>query len=90
MLLVENFKIAISFVPKAIGQSKTVKFMSASIMRKQFYSIGPSAFPIRGSDGGSSDTMQEAQQQKRAEREREREREGGGSLHSTIYLPFNI
>ena len=73
-------------MPKAIGQSKTVKFMSASIMRKQFYSIGPSAFPIRGSDGGSSDTMQEAQQQKRAERERE----GGGSLHSTIYLPFNI
>ena len=77
-------------MPKAIGQSKTVKFMSASIMRKQFYSIGPSAFPIRGSDGGSSDTMQEAQQQKRAERERERERAGGGSLHSTIYLPFNI
>ena len=67
-------------MPKAIGQSKTVKFMSASIMRKQFYSIGPSAFPIRGSDGGSSDTMQEAQQQKRAERERE-----GGRGKFTLY-----
>ena len=58
-------------------------------MRKQFYSIGPSAFPIRGSDGGSSDTMQEAQQQKRAERERGREGEVY-TLQFIYHLIFKI